>query len=383
MPRSCGWQPRPCGSKLGSVSIVFDLTEVETSRVTVRSSELAELMAMLHCLAEPGHHLDLGRDLKAVEASAPASLRRQLRAFAPLWARFRLRALMPLDARADAGFSSELACVARLPLDTFVAMAVEAITGGRVEPRIDVLAGDSDRARFLEVCRARSEEREELGARLIQNPELFRENLLGFLGDCHSVFFNVRWEAVIGRIRQGETEVRRRLEVDDAAVVLASLTPGAHHFPQISQVVYDKLQNAFVDGRGRDFVLIPSVMTRPHVIVKFDQGYPSRDVPVIVQFPVSEMDSRATSLAQIQQRMAVLAEGARLELCRHLVNEYCSTSELARRTGMGAPQVSRHLGRLREVGLLESVRDGKMVRHRMQLAAVYSLGYEFLARIIR
>lgn len=336
---------------------------------------------MLHCLAEPGHHLDLHPDLKAIETAMPAPLRRQLRGFAPLWARFRLRALMPLSSEGASGFSSELTALANLPLEAFVAMAVEAIAGGRLEPRINVLAGQAERTQFLDVCRAKSEEREELGARLVRDPEHFRQNLLGFLLDCRATFFGSRWETLAPKLQKGEAEVRHRLELDNLAAVLASLTPGAHYFPQTEQVVYDKLQNAFVDGRGRDFVLVPSILTRPHVIVKFDQGYPSKEVPVVVQFPVNGMDARAASLAQIQQRMTVLADDARLEICRHLVNEYSTTSELSRRVGMSAPQVSRHLKRLRDAGLLESVRDGKMVKHRLQLTAVYSLGYEYLARI--
>lgn len=50
---------------------------------------------------------------------------------------------------------------------------------------------------------------------------------------------------------------------------------------------------------------------------------------------------------------------------------------------MSAPQVSRHLRHLRAVGPLESARDGKMVKHRLKLSAVYSVGYDFLSRIVR
>lgn len=90
--------------------------------------------------------------------------------------------------------------------------------------------------------------------------------------------------------------------------------------------------------------------------MKYDDEYSGYDVPIIMQFPISDIGA---------------------------VNEYCTTSDLSRRLGIGAPQVSRHLRKLREAELLESVRDGKMVKHRLRMNAIYSIGYEFLTRIVK
>jgi DNA-binding transcriptional ArsR family regulator len=133
-------------------------------------------------------------------------------------------------------------------------------------------------------------------------------------------------------------------------------------------------------------VLVPSLFTQPHLLVKHDRAYTDdiTDLPVVVQFPVMDMElSTGFTLEHLRQRLLVLTDPARLSLCRHLVNEECTTSELARRTGMPAPQVSRHLARLRDVGLLLSERDGRYIRHRLLLARIYRLGPELVNSIVR
>ncbi|WP_330293662.1 ArsR/SmtB family transcription factor [Streptomyces sp. NBC_00576] len=82
-------------------------------------------------------------------------------------------------------------------------------------------------------------------------------------------------------------------------------------------------------------------------------------------------------------RRAPLSDPARLSLCRHLVNEPITTSDLAVRTGMTLSQVSRHLGRLREVGLLTSRRDGRQIYHRLDTDRLTHLGVDVLTSIIR
>lgn len=78
-----------------------------------------------------------------------------------------------------------------------------------------------------------------------------------------------------------------------------------------------------------------------------------------------------------------MSDPARLALCRHLVNEPITTSDLAARTAMTLPQVSRHLARLRESGLLISRRDGRMIYHRLNPQRLMHLGVDILTAIIR
>lgn len=50
---------------------------------------------------------------------------------------------------------------------------------------------------------------------------------------------------------------------------------------------------------------------------------------------------------------------------------------------MTLSQVSRHLGRLREVGLLTSRRDGRQIYHRLDTDRLTHLGVDVLTSIIR
>ncbi|MFE1169098.1 DUF5937 family protein [Nocardiopsis sp. NPDC058789] len=363
--------------------IVFDLVSTDASRVVVRPSPLAELMAFLHSVAEPGHHPGASRDIRAVRSGVDRATERRLRTFAPLWARFRLRALLPLDTSHPATFQDELALMNAMPAPVFDSMVAETIASGSWERYYGLRDPDDHRAEFLEVCRAKSEEREELGELFLADRAAFRQNLSDLLQHCHDTFFRARWEATLPQLSTAEREVRGRFSQDRLGVVLASLTPGGHYLPQTAQVAYDKLQNAFVSCAGRDLVLVPSLFTRPHLVVKFEEAQPRANLPIVVQFPITELGTTDVPLRELQHRMAVLSDPARLVLCRHLVNEHCTTGELATRVGMTEPQVSRHLRRLREAGLLESVRDGRLVRHRIRLGTVYSLGHQFLTRLVQ
>lgn len=89
------------------------------------------------------------------------------------------------------------------------------------------------------------------------------------------------------------------------------------------------------------------------------------------------------SQAMVRDRLAAIAEPARMELCRHLIGEPITTSELAHRTQLSQPQVSRHLRRLREVGLVTSIREGRVVYHRLHAKLLLSLGTDVLTTIMR
>ncbi|WP_411153357.1 ArsR/SmtB family transcription factor [Streptomyces sp. A30] len=79
----------------------------------------------------------------------------------------------------------------------------------------------------------------------------------------------------------------------------------------------------------------------------------------------------------------ILSDPARLSLCRHMVNEAITTSDLARRANMTRPQVSRHLAKLRSAGLLTSERSGRNVYHRVDVNHLMHIGVELLRVIVR
>jgi DNA-binding transcriptional ArsR family regulator len=108
-------------------------------------------------------------------------------------------------------------------------------------------------------------------------------------------------------------------------------------------------------------------------------------LPVVIQFIAQEArhDNASPSQQQVRRRLAVLSEPGRWELCRHLIGESITTSELAERTQQTEPAVSRHLKILREAGLVSSQRDGRQVFHRMHPAVITQLSQDALSALMR
>lgn len=366
--------------------VVLDLAGVRAIDIRVQTSALSELMAVLHLLAEPDHHLDRRQQLRALTQAAPRELLRELRALSPLWMRFRARHLMPLTAAPAAGLGHELERLRDLPLEAFTALTAEAVHGTRDAGTFGLLETAEGRARFVDRCTSRSESRGSLAMLLVRDPQTVRERLLLALEAADRAFFARMWQQASPELAAAVDDVQGVLGSRSVPEVLTALNPGVRSFPATQQIAFDKLQNAFVPAGGRRYVLVPSVYTSPHVVVKYDEEYPPdlRRLPVVIQFPVAEMGVDAdVSMERVRARLTVLSDPSRLDILRHLVNEECTTSELARRTGMTAPQVSRHLRRLREAGLLESVRDGQQIRNRLRLQAVHSVGFDLVAAIVR
>lgn len=366
--------------------IVLDLADVSNADVSVQLSPLAELMAVLHMVAEPDHHVDRRREITSIQQATPRPLARELRDLAPFWARFRSRHLMPLQQAPAAGLEHELTRIEQLPLDAFARVSAEAIFGARNAAVVSLARDEFGRQEFIDRCTEKSEIRGSLAMQLASDPEQLRGRLLTALRTADAAFFGRLWQQGAAGLLSAVTDVEAMLTQQPLHLVLTALNPSVRHFPSTGQVAFDKLQTAFVRAEHRTYVLVPSRFTRPHIVVKYDQTYGGElgDLPVVIQFPVDQMGVAIEGGTDaIQHRLSVLADPSRLDILRHLVNEECTTTELARRTGMTTPQVSRHLRRLREAGLLESEREGRLVRNRLVLRAVYSMGYDLIAAVVR
>lgn len=60
-----------------------------------------------------------------------------------------------------------------------------------------------------------------------------------------------------------------------------------------------------------------------------------------------------------------LASAHRLRILHLLGERHCEVNELARELGMSQAAASQHLGAMRMVGLVEAVRDGRIVRYQL------------------
>lgn len=353
--------------------VTLDLSGVVLSQVTTAVSPLAELQACLHALAEPDHHFAARVWLERVGSRLSDELRSQLMTFAPLWARRRCRVLLPLDRPVDVSLDVELARVSAIAEESFLASVAGTIHGAS-EAGEDLLAGGE--ASFVRACDARSFSRGELARRLVEDPGAFRVDLIGVLELCRAEFFDAEWRHLHVRLTDEVTRITRHRAATPAELV-CSVSPGARAMGETSTVRFDKLQQLRLAPGQRPVLLVPTVLGRPHLIVRGEPPF-----PVVVQFPVAGLES-PEHVAEVQRRLSVIADAHRLELCRHLVNESITTTDLARRTGMPVSQVSRHLARLRSVGLLTSERDGRYVHHRLDVSVLMQLGPQVISSIVQ
>ncbi|MBA2806587.1 metalloregulator ArsR/SmtB family transcription factor [Streptomyces sp. KM273126] len=336
-------------------------------------SPISELQACLHSLAEPDHHLDNRSWLVKTDQSLSPDLRHRLAQFAPLWARRRCRLLLPLNGPLDTSVDAEIDRISHLPEPDFVEAAAYAIQGGGFDPR----QAASRQSEFIAACEARSFSRGELARSLIDDPEAFRAMLVRTLADCVDEFFAKEWERVHDRLRDEADQTRSRLRGLPLPELISSVSPTAQPVQGGRAVRFDKLQDLTVSLRGNHTFLVPTIHGRPHLIIRGESGF-----PVVVHYPVAWRGQPA-SIGEMQQRLTILSDPARLALCRHLVNEAITTSDLARRMKMTRPQVSRHLAKLRAAGVLVSERSGRYVYHRVDVQQLMQIGVDLLRAIVR
>jgi DNA-binding transcriptional ArsR family regulator len=355
------------------VPVLLDLTGAKSADVAIGTSPISELQACLHALAEPDHHLDTRSWLVKTDAALPADLRHRLTRFAPLWARRRCRLLLPLNAPLGAGVETEIDRISKLPEQDFVEAIAYTIRGGTFDPRSAL----GRPAGFIMECEARSFSRGELARSLIDDPETFRTLLVRALTDCVDEFFAREWGRIHARLGDEAEQTRSKLGGLPLAELISSVSPAAQPSQNGRTVRFDKLQNLTVPLRGNTTFLVPTIHGHPHLIIR---GEP--EFPVVVHYPVAGRKHPPT-VDEMQQRLTILSDPARLALCRHLVNEAITTSELSRRTNMAPPQVSRHLAKLRSAGLLVSERSGRFVYHRIDVHRLMQIGVDLLRTIVR
>jgi DNA-binding transcriptional ArsR family regulator len=363
------------------VSIVVDLGGLGPADLAAGPSALSELMASLHVLAEPEHHPE-ATGWTARAAAASPELRDELSAFAPLWARFRCRLFFPRTLPLATNLEEELAAIGGLSRDDFLDLAAPGVlgtSGQPVPPARELRPGTTTAEDYTRRCLRRSYTRGELARQLVAAPLELRDRLLAVLRAADTAFFAEDWRTLRPALEDHAREVRRRLTVRPPADVLTELLPTAARVGPGERVRLDKLQIDEVKVAPRPLVLIPSARVWPHLTVKHEHPW-----CVVVQYAArgTTPDGQLT-LRDLHHRLMALTSPARMELCRHLLGEPITTSELAARLGSSEPQVSRTLRTLRDAGLVRSTRDGKLVRHRLATDVIQRLGNDVLATVAR
>ena len=357
------------------VAITVILQGATADRCAVQVSPLAELCAALHALEEAEHH-PASRDWVAAARAGAPELLAEAAGWAPLWGSLRARYFYPLDARGERTLDDELAVVGDLPPRSFAAMSVEAIIDrDRTLPYDRVLDDPDARARFLEHARRFSARRLALATRLTEDPDGCRAALLAFLRAFADRAFAVEWARVRPPLRDDAERRRRDLRRRGPGVIgEVTATAQERHGPH--RVVFDKLYQAMARVGADPCLLLPSAHVGPHVVIKHAAG-----LPVVIQYAAGDLPE--TPFEEVNRRLRALSDPGRMQLSRALLRGRRTTVDLAHYTGMSEPQVSRHLRRLREAGLVRTSREGRLVFYELDADAVRAIGADLIAALWR
>ncbi|MFE0641959.1 DUF5937 family protein [Streptomyces sp. NPDC058877] len=361
------------------MTLKIDITGLPSAGLRFAASPLAELTAMLHVLAEPGHHPQLADWAGDVWAGLPPELAERLWEAEFLWRSSRADFLVPAHPRQT--LAEELDDVDRMGDDAYVTSALITTCGsnrvrfGSPSPLADAAA----RERALDLAQARGARQEAFAERLLAEPAVMRARVRQTLELCAGAFFDAAWTKVAVALA---TDLRLKndlLKRQGTEAALASVSGAVSLTPDGSHIVVDKLQDHATSARDTGVTFLPSVFGRPHLVVVRAPGWQP-----VVQYPVAEAEpSEPVPLETVTLRLEALAHPVRLRLLRTLARGPHTTSELAHAWELSPPEVSRHLAVLRRAGLLTTRRQGRYVRYTLDLADLASLGGDLLAAVLR
>jgi hypothetical protein len=222
------------------VATSIDIAGLPVGEIRTAPSPLAELAAVLHMLAVPGHHPDAAAAVATMAAAVPADLAAELADFGLLWVSGRADFLFPAEPRAS--LRAELDEVDRLDDERWVAAALGAHRAVSPAPRMWSPLRDRDaRRRALASARARGPRQAAWAGRVLGDPGAERERVRRALLACEAAFFGAVWE----RLRPGLTEeaARRRFDLArEGLTALDRISPAIRADPGRGVVTVDKLQ---------------------------------------------------------------------------------------------------------------------------------------------
>ncbi|MFH8342041.1 DUF5937 family protein [Streptomyces sp. AM6-12] len=361
------------------MTLRIDIGGMPSGRLRFAASPLAELTAMLHVLAEPGHHPRLAGWAADVWAGLRPELAERLREAEFLWRSSRADFLVP--ARPRPTLAEELDEVDRIDDETYVTTALITTCGSnRVHfAAPSPLADARARERALNLAQARGALQEAFAERLLADPAAVRARVRHTLEQCADAFFTAAWTGVATRLA---TDLRLKndlLRHQGIGAALASVSSAVTLAPDGGHIVVDKLQDNATSAHGTGVTFLPSVFGGPHLVVVHAPGWHP-----VVQYPVAEASpSEPVSLEAVTLRLDALAHPLRLRLLRTLARGAHTTGELAHAWELSPPEVSRHLAVLRRAGLLTARRQGRYVRYTLNLSDLSSLGTDLLAAVLR
>lgn len=361
------------------MTLRIDISGLPPGRLRFAASPLAELTAMLHVLAEPGHHPQLASWAGGVWAGLRPELAERLREADFLWRASQADFLIPDRPRAT--LAEELDDVDRIDDERYVTAALVTTCGSnRVHFAVpSPLTDAAARERALDVAQARGARQEAFAERLLADPAAVRAWVRDTLEQCAEAFFDAAWAGVAVQLANDLRLKNDLLKRQGIGAALASVSGAVTLAPDGDCIIVDKLQDKATTAHGTGVTFIPTVFGRPHLVAVHAPGWQP-----VVQYPVAEASpSEPVSLETVTLRLDALAHPVRLRLLRTLARGPHTTGELAHAWELSPPEVSRHLAVLRRAGLLEARRQGRYVRYTLNLPDLTALGTDLLAAVLR
>jgi DNA-binding transcriptional ArsR family regulator len=361
------------------LSVVLYLGSRPEQAVSFGVSPLGELTSLLHALSDPDHHPAQRTRLAQIRTRLPDSVAASVDRWSCLWGTYRARLLFPGPLGLGMSLDRELEAIASIPGEEFDVLAAWGLSGGYTGRNFSALRRrPAPAAELLRRSRMRGGSAGELASLLLEDQERFRAELVGVLRAAAAEVFGDDWSAQEATLNTEARVQRFQMVRSGIARTLEALSPATSRGHQPERLVFDMLHQGQINLDEQALLVMPSNFSAPHVLIKHEAGWPA-----ILQYPRQPAAHRPLGRADIQRRLAVLASPGHLALARMLAAEALPTIEIARRTERSPSHVSRQLRTFRQIGLVDTTRQGNLVYYRLNLADVSRLGIDLLETILR
>ncbi|MGC5166707.1 DUF5937 family protein [Luteimicrobium sp. DT211] len=363
------------------MTVMIDVSRVPPSGFHFAPSPLAELASAVHLLVEPTHHPAQTGWAASVAANVGPELLDRLIDADYLWRTSRADSLLPSEPRES--LAGELDAMDRLDDETWVSAALLTSSCGTV-PLYRHLGSPLADAEARELARTRAATRGERQAAFVDHvlaePTAARSSVRRMLEDCDEAFFADAWSQVRPALVADARRKHDLLGVSGLRDAVAATSAAITVDDDASRLRIDKLQDDLTTADERGMTFLPTVFGNPHLLVVHAPGWRP-----VVQYPIAggRPTTSTVSVDTVQQRFHALDNPLRLRLARSLVRAPRTTADLAAAWGVSASEVSRHVGVLRDAGLVTSVRRGRQVLHHLDLAATTRIGHDLVEALLR
>jgi DNA-binding transcriptional ArsR family regulator len=194
------------------------------------------------------------------------------------------------------------------------------------------------------------------------------ESLAEALSGYHHAALTPVWHRLRALV-DADRAVRARALIDHGPEgLLNSLRPVLWWSPPVLEADYPVDRDLHLDGRG--LLLVPSVFCWRAPVTLIDP-----DLPPVLVYPVAKAPGWWSEPAD-DARDGALARliGPKRAAALRVIEEGCTTTELARRIGVSPPTASQHATALREADLIVSTRLRNTVVHTLTPLGTALLG---------